>query len=218
MEQLLHLISSGDTAAYTTLYKLELPFVRRHAAQLLRDNFQAQEVAQEVMLQIWQQADRFNPERGEGHRWILRLTRRRAIDRIRSSQATRRRDDHYARQQTRFDTVEDFAPAVLSRLDANRTHTALATLNANQRQVLELAFFTGLTYPQIADHLNQSLPARQIHDPLRPEQTPHHHDHSRTIRPRSLKRAREQHLESPRHVRGLSQTVSSAGGWAVVRA
>ena len=111
------------------------------------------------MLQILQQADRFDPQQSTGHRWVLRLTRRRSIDRIRSSQATRRRDDQYAQQQSRFDIIDDFTPALLSRLDAARTHTALAALNRGQREVLELAFFTDLTYPQIAEQLDQTLSA-----------------------------------------------------------
>ena len=155
--QLLVLIAHRDVDAFDELYERANPMVHGVIGRLVRDRFQAEEVAQEVMLQIWQNADTFNPRLGNGRAWILQLARSRAIDRIRMCERDRSRDHHYRTQQEWAQVGVDVAGSVLRGVDAAVIHQALLGLTAPQREVLVLAFFGNLSYPQIADTLDAPL-------------------------------------------------------------
>ena len=154
---LLGLIAAGDRVAFDVLYAREISVVRGVAAQLLRDPFQAQEVAQDVMLEIWLKAGSFNATLGSGRSWIMRMTRCRAIDRIRSSQRTRDRDHAHHQDATRGERCVDVAAVVSAELDTQLVQTALLMLPALHREALVLAFYSPRSYPQIAAHLGVPL-------------------------------------------------------------
>jgi len=155
-EELLAHVSQDDVVAFDALYRKEIGAVRGLAFSLLRDRFQADEVAQEVMLQIWQRAGQFDESLGSGHSWILRITRSRAIDRIRMCENVRVRDQIYADLDRPF-VLDDVSNTVISRLETDRVRLALLEVSVIQREALMLAFFSCLAYPQIAERLDVPL-------------------------------------------------------------
>src|SRR6478736_549444 len=90
--ELLQRVALGDQAAFARVYDLLSPRVFGLILRVLVDRAQSEEVLQEVFLEIWQSASRFTPKRGQGRTWLLTMAHRRAIDRVRSSQASSDRD------------------------------------------------------------------------------------------------------------------------------
>lgn len=159
LEDLLVAIGGGDPLAFEQLYRQQIHIVRGWALQLIRDYSQAEEVAQEVMLAVWRQAGEFDAARGSGHGWLRQLTRNRAIDRIRASQAARNRDHRYSRELI-FSPAAVGAPVAdlaLARMDRGQIQRAMRQISTEQREAIVLAFFTPQTGPQIAAELQIPL-------------------------------------------------------------
>lgn len=148
-EELLVAVAAGDELAFEILYDRVTPQVLGVALRVLRDRSLAEEVAQEVLVEVWRKATRFDPERGSGSGWITTLAHRRAVDRVRSEQASRDRDDRVSRRDEAraFDEVAD---EVQVRLDHWQVRRAMATLTERQREAIELAYFGGHTYRDVA--------------------------------------------------------------------
>jgi RNA polymerase sigma-70 factor, ECF subfamily len=148
-EDLLVAVATGDQLAFETLYDRVTPQVLGVALRVLRDRSLAEEVTQEVLVEVWRKASRFDPDRGSGSGWITTLAHRRAVDRVRSEQASRDRDDRVSRRDEvrAFDEVAD---EVEIRLDHWQVRRALATLTERQREAIELAYFGGHTYRDVA--------------------------------------------------------------------
>jgi RNA polymerase sigma-70 factor, ECF subfamily len=148
-EQLLVAVAGGDQRAFARLYDRVSPQVLGVALRVLRDHALAEEVTQEVLVEVWRKADRFDPERGTASGWVTTLAHRRAVDRVRSEQSSRDRDDRVSRRdETRaFDQVAD---EVEVSLDHWQVRHALATLTDRQREAIELAYFGGHTYRDVA--------------------------------------------------------------------
>lgn len=148
-EDLLVAVAAGDELAFETLYDRVTPQVLGVALRVLRDRSLAEEVTQEVLVEVWKKATRFDPERGSGSGWITTLAHRRAVDRVRSEQASRDRDDRVSRRDEAraFDEVAD---EVQVRLDHWQVRRAMATLTERQREAIELAYFGGHTYRDVA--------------------------------------------------------------------
>ncbi len=151
-EQLLTAAGTGDRAAFALLYDRVAPQVLGVALRVLRDRSIAEEVTQEVLVEVWRKADRFDAERGSASGWITTLAHRRAVDRVRSEQAARNRDDRVARRDQQQD-VDLVADEVQVRLDHWQVRQALAQLTERQREAIELAYFGGHTYRDVADVL-----------------------------------------------------------------
>lgn len=151
---LIQCVATGDQVAFAELY--DLIIVRVHAVVLavLRDGAQAEEVTQEVMVEIWRQAPRFDPERGSVRTWAATMAHRRAVDRVRSSQSARDRDQAELER-----SVSGFAPrdVVVEQFDAGedrvRLSAALQELSDTQRESIQLAYFGGHTYREVAEIL-----------------------------------------------------------------
>lgn len=151
-DELLAQVASGDQAAFGAFYDQLAPRVFGLVRRLLVDHAQAEEVTQEVFLEAWQSAGRFDPNKGRASTWMLTMAHRRAIDRIRSAQAARNRDIVVGIRDLgpEFDQV---AEQVEVRVEHERVEQAMRQLSDAQRQALSLAYDGGLTHSEIAENL-----------------------------------------------------------------
>ena len=147
-------VGDGQETSFEAAYPRLASVAFGVAVKVLGDHAQAEEVAQDVLLEVWVTADRFNPERGAAQPWVATIAHRRAVDRVRSVQATRRRDTLWAADVLVHEPSPDEAEA---RLDAQQVRTALARLTTLQRQAIQLAYYHGLTYQEVADRLDVPL-------------------------------------------------------------
>ncbi|MEV7359233.1 ECF RNA polymerase sigma factor SigK [Kitasatospora sp. NPDC091276] len=153
-------VAGGDEWAFEELYAATAGTVLGLVLRVLRDHAQAEEVTQEVFLQVWREAARYRPERGEVLPWMLTLAHRRAVDRVRSAQAAADRDRTAAlRAYTPvFDEVADQVERDLDRgRERERVRRALATLTDVQRECLLLVYYGGRTQAQAAEALGAPL-------------------------------------------------------------
>ena len=150
---LLRLSARGDEAAFARLYDATSPRVYGLALRVVRDPAQAQEVTQEAYLEIWKTASRFDPGRGSAISWLMTITHRKAVDRVRSAESSRNRDTAYehANQSVDHDSTAD---AVESSFEARRVRTALSGLTDVQREAISLAYFGGYTHTEVATMLD----------------------------------------------------------------
>jgi RNA polymerase sigma-70 factor (ECF subfamily) len=153
LAELLRLSSRGDEAAFAELYDATTRRVFGLALRVVRDPAQAEEVTQEAFLEIWRTSTRFDQGRGSALAWMLTIVHRKAVDRVRSAEASTRRDTSYHQGAT---TVEHdtTAEAAEASLEARRVRGALRTLTAVQREALELAYFGGYTHTEVAKMLD----------------------------------------------------------------
>lgn len=156
LEEVLLAAGGGDQAAFEELYDATAHRVHGLCRRLLRDTCAAEDVTQEVLMSIWTRGSGYDPARGSAMAWILRLTHARAVDRIRATESTRRRDDafHRCSAETEHDDTAETAVLSLEGRDARR---ALAALSEVQRAALTLAYFDGLTHTQVAAALGIPL-------------------------------------------------------------
>jgi RNA polymerase sigma-70 factor (ECF subfamily) len=146
-ETLLRRLAAGETSALGEFYDVFAGLVNGLALRILRDAADAEDVVQEVFLQVWRQASRFDPTRGSVEAWLCTIARTRALDRLR--RRTARRED-----------PEDEAPpssATPKSAEAIAVRKALDGLTSDQRKALELAYFEGLTQSEIAERLGEPL-------------------------------------------------------------
>jgi RNA polymerase sigma-70 factor, ECF subfamily len=153
---LMRRIAAGDGGALTTVFDLHSPLTLGLLVRILGRRSEAEEVLQEVFLQVWTQADRYDPQRATPRGWILMLARSRALDRLRHRDAAGRREDLAAAEEARSE-----GPVGTTRLEASerrsQVSSALGLLTPEQRHCIELAFFEGLTHTQIAERLQAPL-------------------------------------------------------------
>jgi RNA polymerase sigma-70 factor, ECF subfamily len=148
------LVARGDHRAFELVYGELAGPVYGVVRQVLRDPAQSEEVAQEVLLEIWRTASRFDPARGSGAAWALTIAHRRAVDRVRSETACSRREQKAAEPEPAED---DVAEVVAATLDHQRVRRCLDGLTELQRESVKLAYYRGYTYPQVAQLLGVAL-------------------------------------------------------------
>jgi len=151
---LLALVARGDHRAFELVYGELAGPVYGVVRQVLRDPAQSEEVAQEVLLEIWRTASRFDPARGSAAAWALTMAHRRAVDRVRSETASSRREQKAAPALAHDD---DVAEVVAATLDHQRVRRCLGGLTELQRESIKLAYYGGYTYPQVAQLLGVAL-------------------------------------------------------------
>jgi RNA polymerase sigma-70 factor (ECF subfamily) len=154
-EELLLGISRGDASAVAALYDRYAPRAFGLILQILKNQTDAEDVVQETFLQVWQQAGRFDPDKGKPVVWLLMLARSRAIDQLR-------------KKQSRLVTIPASLPEqpssnlaasdeVQLKESQKLTCSALCTLPHEQQEPIRLAFYEGLTHLEIAQHLQLPL-------------------------------------------------------------
>lgn len=153
---LLRRVARGDEGAFAELYDLVSPRVYGLVLRVVRDRAQAEEVAQEAMVDVWRRAPSFDPARGSAGAWIMTLAHRRAVDRVRSAQASTERDRRVGRETTpEFDDVTE---EVTVRLEQQQVRRCLGALTDLQREAVGLAYYQGYTYREVAGLLEIPLP------------------------------------------------------------
>ena len=152
LAELLRASSLGDETAFTRLYDATAARVHGLVLRVVRDPAQAEEVTQEAYLEIWRTSGRFDESRGSPMSWLLTIAHRRAVDRVRSAEASTRRDTTY-HQRDQTVAHDDTAEKATASLEAERVRQALASLTQAQRRTLELAYFGGYTHTEVASML-----------------------------------------------------------------
>jgi RNA polymerase sigma-70 factor (ECF subfamily) len=146
-ESLLRRLTAGDPHALGEVYDRYAGLVNGLALRILRDRTEAEDVVQEVFVQIWRQAARFDPARGSPEAWICTMARTRALDRLRRRTSRREEPSEAATGASEPPRTEE----------ALAVRKALDTLSPDQRKALELAYYEGLTQTEIAARLGEPL-------------------------------------------------------------
>ena len=152
LNDLLVKVGRGDEAAFAQLYDSCGASVFGLARRVIRDPSRAEEIAQEVFIQIWQSAARFDPARGNAKSWLLTLAHRRAVDAVRHDQAATNRENKYDWSNgPDFDEVEESVTITLEHEQVKRCLDGLTEL---QREAVTLAYYKGYTYAEVATALS----------------------------------------------------------------
>ncbi|CAL9562929.1 sigma-70 family RNA polymerase sigma factor [Streptomyces pilosus] len=164
LQELVGRVALGDEGAFAAVYDAVAGPVLGVARAVLRDQAQSEEVAQEVLVEVWRTAPRYRPDFGTAINWILTLAHRRAVDRVRSVEAAAARD-HKAALLDRTPEFDEVTEQVEARLEREQVRRCLRTLTEIQRQSVALAYYRGLTYRQVAEAL--ALPLGTVKTRLR---------------------------------------------------
>jgi RNA polymerase sigma-70 factor, ECF subfamily len=155
-DDLLAAVATGDQAAFGQLYDQLARSVHGVVRTVVKDPELSDEVTQEVLVEVWRTAARFDPARGSARTWIMTMAHRRAIDRVRSEQSSRERTQRIGHRERDVD-VDDVSERVLLAEEHALVRAALAGLTDVQRQAVELAYFQGHTYREVAELLQTPL-------------------------------------------------------------
>lgn len=153
---LLGQVARGDEAAFGQVYDLVAGRVFGLVRRVLRDEAQSEEVFQEVMLEVWRKASRYDAALGSPTSWITTIAHRRAVDRVRSAQAAADREVKAARLDAAR-PFDDTAEAASSRFEQRQVRRCLGLLTPVQRESIGLAYFQGYSYPEVASLLGIAL-------------------------------------------------------------
>ncbi|MFI0981680.1 sigma-70 family RNA polymerase sigma factor [Streptomyces sp. NPDC021093] len=156
LQELIGRVARGDQEAFGRVYDLVSGPVLGLVRSVLRDPAQSEEVAQEVLVEVWRTAARFQPARGSGMTWVLTMAHRRAVDRVRSAQASADREQRAALLD-RTPAYDEVTEQVEARLEREQVRRCLRTLTELQRQSVTLAYYRGLAYREVAELLSVPL-------------------------------------------------------------
>lgn len=156
LEQLLERVAQGDETAFAAVYQYVAGPVYGLARRVVRDPARSEDVTQEVLVEVWRTASRFNPSRGSGLSWVMATAHHRAVDHVRRTRAAADRDERDARLGE-APTFDEVAEQVEAGLDRERVRRGLTSLTGLQREALVLAYYGGYTYKEVADLLDIPL-------------------------------------------------------------
>ncbi len=157
---LLQRAGRGDQDAFAGLYDLLSARVFGLVRRVLRDPAQSEEVTQEVFLEVWRRAARFDPELGNAMSWVSSLAHRRAVDRVRSAQAATDRERKVSAMAPRDSDAghDEVGEQVELRLEYERLRRCLGNLTELQRESITMAYYNGYTYREVAELLATPVP------------------------------------------------------------
>jgi RNA polymerase sigma-70 factor (ECF subfamily) len=151
-------VANSDARAFDDLYKQTSHRVYGLVSRVLVDAGMSAETTQDVFLALWVGgAERFDPALGSGMSWILTIAHRRAVDRVRAEESHRAREGRWA-SRNRDAEYDEVADTALRRVEADSVRERLETLSAVQRDAIHLAYYAGMTYVQVAEHLGVPVP------------------------------------------------------------
>ncbi|MFJ5738958.1 sigma-70 family RNA polymerase sigma factor [Streptomyces microflavus] len=156
LQELLVRVARGDQDAFAKVYDAVSGPVLGLVRSVLRDPAQSEEVAQEVLVEVWRTAPRFQASRGSAMNWVLTLAHHRAVDRVRSAEASAARE-HKAALLDRTPAFDEVSEQVETRLEREQVRRCLRTLSELQRQSVTLAYYRGLTYREVSELLTVPL-------------------------------------------------------------
>jgi RNA polymerase sigma-70 factor (ECF subfamily) len=151
---LLRRCARGDESAFAAFYDATSSRAWGVALRVVRNRAHAEEVVQEAYLSAWRQSGRFDAKRGRPESWFLTIVHRAAVDRVRSVEASSRREQHYTQHDQSIPEPDSTASAVHQTFEARRVHGALGALTERQRQAVELAYWGGYTHTEVAGLLD----------------------------------------------------------------
>ena len=157
--QLLRRISERDTSALSEFYDIHSKYLYTIIYYILRDEAEAEDLLQEVFLQIWEKIDSYDEALGNPLAWITRITRNKSIDRIRSKSFKNRSSETDIERFFDLSDTGSANPESLSTQDQEKTEitNALRSLTENQRDLIEYAYFKGYSQSELAEHFNIPL-------------------------------------------------------------
>ena len=156
-DALLSRVGRGDRAAFDALYVLVAPMVLGVITRVVRDPAQSEEVAQEALVEVWRKAPRFDPERGSARAFVATIAHRRAVDRVRSEEASRHRDTRDAVLDLNRPPATDAGEEVIESFERRQVRHALDELTDMQREAIVLAYYDGRTQTEVASLLGVPL-------------------------------------------------------------
>ncbi|MFI1931722.1 sigma-70 family RNA polymerase sigma factor [Streptomyces sp. NPDC020330] len=156
LQELMVRVARGDQDAFAALYDAVSGPVLGLVRSVLRDPAQSEEVAQEVLVEVWRTAPRFRASRGSAMNWVLTLAHRRAVDRVRSAEAAAARE-HKAALLDRTPAFDEVSEQVETRLEREQVRRCMRTLSELQRESVTLAYYRGLTYREVSELLAAPL-------------------------------------------------------------
>ena len=155
LDNLMTCVAAGDHDAFAALYDAIAPRAYGLIRRIVRDPALAEEVTQDALVEVWRTAFRFDRERGSAAGWILAIAHHRAVDRVRAEQAAADRERRAGTADVPFDEV---VAEVTARLEHEAVRRCLRALTGIQREAILLAYYGGLTYRDVAEHLGAGLP------------------------------------------------------------
>lgn len=155
VDALLGRVARGDAVAFEALYDELSAAVFGLARRVVRDPTRAEDVTQEVFLEVWRKAARFDSSLGKAKTWVLTIAHRRAVDAVRRSESHKRQDQRGTTDEVSFDEPAD---TLIAAEEHGAVRECLETLTALQLESVRLAYFNGYTYNEVATLLEKPLP------------------------------------------------------------